>query len=453
MSLRARVALAVVVLAGGATVVVGAVSYNTARSNLEAEIRSSLDPVVESALRLTRNVRTIRPGGPTLEARRVGLPSSAAVVQLIGPEGSTVIESDGLSLPVSPEEEELAGAQQAGRELEHEVTVDGERFVVRTVSLGDGVGAVQAARSLAEVERVLVTVRARLLVLVLAVAAAAAVAGWLIATQLTRRLARLTDTAVEVARTGALDVDVPVGGSDESGKLSTAFNDMLAALRTSRADQRRLIEDASHELRTPITSLRTNVALLGRLAELPDDQRQALLTDLEGETVELSALVDELVELATERYDHGDPEPVDVVAVADRVAERTTRRTGRAVIVRGDGLTISGRPSEIERSIRNLVENAVKFDTEGAEPIEVEVSAARVAVLDRGPGVDPVDRPHLFDRFYRSSAARSQPGSGLGLSIVAEMAARYGGAGFVDARSGGGSIVGFTWAPEVLSEM
>jgi two-component system, OmpR family, sensor histidine kinase MprB len=110
----------------------------------------------------------------------------------------------------------------------------------------------------------------------------------------------------------------------------------------------------------------------------------------------------------------------------------------------------------------NLVDNALKFDEQGQAPVEIVVRQGRVTVLDRGPGVAPEDQPHLFDRFFRSVNARSRPGSGLGLSIVREVAQSHGGTVFAETRDGGGAAIGFTvpvdastsapapeaWAPE-----
>jgi two-component system sensor histidine kinase MprB len=206
------------------------------------------------------------------------------------------------------------------------------------------------------------------------------------------------------------------------------------------------VQDAGHELRTPLTSLRANIALLRRHDRLPPDQLVALIDDLDAESRELTVLVDELVDLATERYRDEAPEPVALGTAARSVAERASRRTGREVRVHADGTTVIGRPRALERAIGNLVENALKFDTSGG-PIDVEVRDGRVAVADRGPGIEPDDLPRVFDRFYRAETARGRPGSGLGLAIVADIAAAHGGAGFATAREGGGAVVGFTVAP------
>ena len=297
------------------------------------------------------------------------------------------------------------------RRVRRDVTIDGERYRMLTAGLPSG-GAVQAARNLAETDRLLDSLRNRILVAVALVVAAAAGLGWLVARQITRRLVRLTGTAEQVAATGRLDVPVPVDGTDEAGRLGAAFNEMLAALARSKDDQQRLVQDAGHELRTPLTSLRTNISVLRRHDRLAPDTMAKVLDDLDGEARELTDLTNELVELATDRRGDEPSSELSLGALAERVAARAARRTGRRVVVDADAGVVTGRPLMLERAITNLVDNAAKFDEGGEAPIEVVVRQGSVEVLDRGPGIAPADLPHLFDRFYRAAEARGRPGSG-----------------------------------------
>jgi two-component system sensor histidine kinase MprB len=278
---------------------------------------------------------------------------------------------------------------------------------------------------------------------VLGVAAAAGILGWVVARQVTRRLSRLTATAEAVASTGRLDIPVDVEGDDEAGRLAAAFNKMLSALSRSRDDQQRLVQDAGHELRTPLTSLRTNISVLRRHDRLSPETMTSVLDDLESEALELTELTNELVELATDRRSEEPMEAVVLGEVAERVAARARRRTGRVVVVDADASVVNGRPQLLERAITNLVDNAAKFDETGEAPIDVVIRAGRVEVLDRGPGIAEDDLPHLFDRFYRAVAARSRPGSGLGLAIVKAVAEAHGGEVFAANRPGGGADIGF----------
>ena len=176
-----------------------------------------------------------------------------------------------------------------------------------------------------------------------------------------------------------------------------------------------------------------------------------LVADLSQEARELTDLVNELVDLAAGQSDNEPPQRVDLADVAEDVAGLARRRIGREVVVHASGSTVTdGRPGMLQRALSNLVENAAKFDRDGTAPIEISVSGftlagpVRVEVLDRGPGIADADLVRVFDRFYRAADARSLPGSGLGLSIVREVALSHGGAPFAFPREGGGTVIGFT---------
>jgi two-component system sensor histidine kinase MprB len=340
----------------------------------------------------------------------------------------------------------------AGKTVEHkDVAVGDDVYRIATVSLGAGRGAVQVAQEFSDTEDLLRALQQRTFVLMAAVVVLAGLCGWWLARRITRRLIVLTAAAEDVARTRRLGVQVPVTGYDEVGRLGRAFDRMLGRLAQSEEDQRRLIQDAGHELRTPLTSLRTNISLLRRIDELPPSTREELVADLSQEARELTDLVNELVDLAAGQSDTEPPQQVDLADIAEDVAGLARRRTGRDITVRASGdTTTDGRPGMLQRAISNLVENAAKFDRAGQTPIEIAVSGParpgtiRVEVLDRGPGVSETDLFRIFDRFYRAADARSLPGSGLGLSIVREVALAHGGAPFALRREGGGAVIGFT---------
>lgn len=436
MSLRLKLVLALVALSAAATVAIGAISYRTTAQQLLDEVDRSLvaatDTLAERRPGLREDGGPDEPGGPPVP----GLRSEGDVaLQALGANGRTISLS-GLTLPVGASDLAIAEQGPPARSL-RDVEIDDEPY--RMLTTGTERGAVQAARSLAETERVLRQLRSGILIAAMVVIVVAAALGWLVARQVTRRLVRLTTAAEQVASTRQLDVEVPVDGSDEAGRLGAAFAEMLGALAQSQADQQRLVQDAGHELRTPLTSLRTNVFTLRRADALDEEQRQRVLDDLQSESEELSRLVEEVVELATDRRDDEPERPVDLGELVARVARRAAQRAGREVELDVDDSVVSGRPRALERAVTNLVENALKFDPRG--PVTVSCVAGRVEVADRGPGIDAEDLPHVFDRFYRATAARSRPGSGLGLSIVADVAGRHGGRVAARNRSDGGAVV------------
>lgn len=460
MTIRQKFVVAFATVALLVAALVGSFSYAITARNLRIEVDRSLSAAAVTlsnaeAATVTGNATT---GNATTGnvAAGTGAESTDGLIQTartIAADGTVnqVLGAD-VAIPVSAADQDLAvvGAV-AGTRLVKDVTVRTGSYRVLTQALGDGRGAVQVARNLGETARVLNTLAVTTVLVGLGVLIAAALAGWLVARQITRRLTGLTEVAERVSSTGQLDVDIPAGGRDEVTRLGASLQSMLTELASSRADQHRLVQDAGHELRTPLTSLRTNVRVLRRFAELSPTSQRRLLDDVDGETRELTNLVNELVELATDRRADEKPESVDLAVLAERTAERFRRRSGRIITVDAEPWMVSARPHGIERALSNLVDNAIKFDPDGREPIEVRVHGGSVEVLDRGPGLAAQDTDRVFDRFYRSADARSMTGSGLGLSIVRDVAAEHGGTVSAAPRPGGGAVIGFTVAGEGLS--
>jgi two-component system, OmpR family, sensor histidine kinase MprB len=252
-----------------------------------------------------------------------------------------------------------------------------------------------------------------------------------------RRVAEAADT---VAQTGELSHHIDVPSGDDLGRLAASFNTMLDALSESLAQQRQLVADASHELRTPLSTVRTNVEVLARADELAPADRAALIRDTVGQIGELTRLVRNLVELA--RGD-GQEEPFTIVDL-EALTRRAVDEVGRShssIAFRLDGVPspIRGAPGRLSRAVSNLIDNAAKWSPPGAE-VEIAVRDGTVSVRDHGPGIDPADLPHIFDRFYRSPRARTMPGSGLGLAIVKQVADSHGGSVSAANAAGGGAL-------------
>jgi two-component system sensor histidine kinase MprB len=443
VSLRVKIVLLLAVLAATATAAIGIASYTTTKHSLDETVQKSLNAAADQL--------TDRPGigdpdndgdnQPNRPGHDRPRSFEQILVQRLDGSGNPVSSPVSGALPVTEADIAVATSNDPYARAEHDITVDGEDFRVLTTKYETG--AVQFARSLKEIQEALARILRSMLVAVFVVTGLSLVLGWLFARQVTRRLERLTDAAGEVASTGRLDVDVPVDGGDETGKLGRAFAGMLEALHRSRREQHQLVQDAGHELRTPLTSLRTNVSVLRRRYEnLAPDQRDQLLSDLDSETRELTDLVNELVELATDRRDDEAFQPVRLSDVANRAAARARRRFAREVMVDADDSVLDGQPAALERAMQNLIDNACKFAPDG--PVEVTVDGGLVVVRDHGPGLTETDIPHLFDRFYRSVDTRSKPGSGLGLAIVKSVVDAHGGSVFARNADGGGAELGFS---------
>jgi two-component system sensor histidine kinase MprB len=268
---------------------------------------------------------------------------------------------------------------------------------------------------------------------------------------------RLTAATERVAATGDLrplaggfDAE-GADGSDELARLTRSFNDMLGALAASQEQQRRLVADAGHELRTPLTSMRTNLELLAAADRpgapaLPEGERAEILTDVQAQVAELSTLVGDLVELAREDAPQVVHEPVDLPDVVSRALQRARRRAGD---VEFDALlqpwTLVGDATALERAVLNLLDNAAKWSPSGGRVrVQMRVLDSWSIVLevaDAGPGIAERDLPRVFDRFYRADGARTMPGSGLGLSIVRQVAVRHGGAVWAGRAPEGGALL------------
>jgi len=433
MTLRARLALALAVLAAVSVIVVSWLGYVATVHRLNAETDAGL---VSYANRLAD------PDGK-LAAILCG-----RVTGFDDPDdGGVLPDLPGASVQCEPAPAGTAAGSAPTRVVPGAVTLatvshDGTRYRLLSVPLADG-RTIRITRSEADTDRVLDSLYRRYVGVGLAAIGLAALAGWLIARHATRPVARLTGAAEEIAATGRLDIHVPGAGSDEIGRLSAAFASMLAALKSSKEQQHSLVQDAGHELRTPLTSLTANVETLLRYPGLDGELRGRILGDLDSELRELAGLVDELVALATDQHDGEAVRPLPVVEVAERAARRTHRRTGRDIVLDAEPWTAVVAPDRLLRAIGNLLDNAAKFSPDGS-PIEMVIRPGTIAVRDHGPGIAPDDLPHVFDRFYRSVGARSLPGSGLGLAIVRDVAENAGGTATAANHADGGAVLTIT---------
>ena len=460
MSLRSKLAgliFAVIVIS---VVLVGAVSFQSVETRLITEIDRSLVQATDRFLdRPNASVRFGPRGRVIVSIPERPLGIEQYVVQVSNEEGQIIAASADVELPTF----DLARWSGTDRAVIETVqSIQGQLYRVRAVVVEIGpsvVAIVQLGRDLAETNNVLDALQRRILVVGAIVAILAAIAGWLIATGMTSRLRRFSTVAEEIASTTRLDLEVPVQGSDEVGRLGRSFRDMLRALARSKDQQQQLIQDAGHELRTPLTSLRMNLDVLRRHEGLAEDMRLQVLDDLNRDVQDLTLLVEEVLTLAADpggNQSGSVTESFDLHAVVGDVVDRIKRRSGRTInYVRitsvGAGEAIdSNRPTEvcgqrlqIERAITNLLDNAVKFDAFDSA-IDVTLDGGTVTVRDRGPGIPPGEMKLIFERFHRSIASRSLPGSGLGLAIVADVARRHSGSYFARNHPEGGAEVGMT---------
>jgi signal transduction histidine kinase len=250
----------------------------------------------------------------------------------------------------------------------------------------------------------------------------------------------VTRTARSISDTD-LSRRIPVRGYDEISELSATFNDMLERLDGAFATQRRFIDDAGHELRTPITVIRGHLDVMG---DDPDDRRRTL--ELVSDELErMSRMVDDLLTLArTEQPDFLRPRVVDLDELTIRMLDNARGLGPRDW--RLDG-TADGRATldeqRLMQAVLQLAANAVRHTADGelvSLGSAIENGEVSFWVRDTGPGVRPEDRDRIFERFYRGrSGHRRSDGSGLGLSIVRAIAEAHGGRVELDSRPGAGA--------------
>lgn len=442
LPLRSRLALLVAAAVAIAVAAVSVSSWLLTRAQLHNELDTSLENT-------SAPISSVRAAFGTCRAqddKSSGVtPSGFAYVQVVLPDGTRCAAPG--SMPVMIQPEDLAVAAGTRRDSMHDSTTEGGEAVrvhTQQVDLGDVVATVSVSRPLAEIDASLN--RLALLLTALAgigVLGAGAAGLWVARTGL-QPVDRLAGAVEHVARTEDLTVRIPVEGEDEIARLSLSFNSMTAALASSRDRQSQLIADAGHELRTPLTSLRTNIELLARSEEtgraIPPADRAALMASVKAQMTELSVLIGDLQELS--RPDAPDPGPLKVVALHE--IARTALERAR---LRGPDLTIAAdlapwyvraEPAALERALVNVLDNAVKFSPPGGT-VEVGLRRGELTVRDHGPGIPADDLPYVFERFWRSPSARSLPGSGLGLSIVARTVQQAGGEIALTAAPGGGT--------------
>ncbi len=459
LPLRSRLALmtAAAVAAAVAAVAVAAwfLTEDQLLRQLDASLRAPVRPSV--VLNVVRNCGTDGQAGPY-----PGPPGPFSYTQLVQSDGTVCVMRGSKTVKVQSYDREVAAGQLAGV-IHDGRTTDGEAVRVYSQAVeipgadgGEQTVALTVARPLEQVTAPLDKL-ALILVIVAGVGVAVATtAGLGIARAGLKPVDRLTDAVEHIARTEDLAVRIPVEGEDEIARLSESFNSMTARLASSRERQQQLIADAGHELRTPLTSLRTNIELLTRSEEtgrpLPPEDRKALLSSVTAQMTELALLIGDLQELARPDALPGSG-PQQVVALHE-ITENALRRAR----LRGPDLTIDARlapwyvraePASLERAVVNLLDNAVKFSPPRGT-VEVRLHDGELTVRDQGPGIPPEDLPHVFERFWRSPSARSLPGSGLGLSIVARTVQHLGGTVALHPAPGGGTVavVRLPGAPE-----
>ncbi|MBI4218805.1 MAG: HAMP domain-containing histidine kinase, partial [Chloroflexi bacterium] len=241
---------------------------------------------------------------------------------------------------------------------------------------------------------------------------------------------------------------LPTGNpGDELGHLASNLNEMLASLERAYTVQERFAADASHEMRTPLASIRGNLELLERGSQMPEVERADVLRQVRKELDRLTRLVSHLLTLA--RVDSGQTQnfaetELDALAVE---AHRQALASANGVAVRIGAIepvAIKADPDRVKELLLILLDNAIRYSpTGGVVSLSVGKDGpwAKLVVSDNGMGISAEDLPHIFDRFWRAESARSRDrgGTGLGLAIAKAIVDTHGGEILVDSAPGRGA--------------
>jgi two-component system sensor histidine kinase MprB len=379
-------------------------------------------------------------GGFPDNVQPVPLGGASGYVQFISPTGTVHVpggQGPPASLAASALDKRIA-RRGAGLTL-GDRTINGTHL--RVLTLGTGTrGAVLIARPLTEVDHEMSRVLAILVIVGIAGIAIAAALGALVARTALAPIARFTRRTETLAGDLDLSERLPEEGRDELARLAGSFNATLDALERSVIAQRNLVADASHELRTPIASLRANIQVLADADRLPPGDQASLRADIVSELDELTRLVGDVVELARGTDGKGVREEVRLDEIVRGAIQRAERRASARFDLRLEPTVLRGEADRIDRAVANLLDNACKWSP-AEESIEVDLDDGVLVVRDHGPGFQEADLPHVFERFYRADRARKLPGSGLGLAIVRQAAEAHDGRVEAENAPGGGALV------------
>ena len=471
MTLRTRIAAVASVSVALAVLAAAAGMYAAVRADLRGEVDSSLrararvfvappasdrDGDQDQPARGTGGLGgPVGPGGlggfpGTVEPAPFG--AASGYVQFISPQGQVHVPGGQGSSPhsIALTAGDRAIAARGGGSSLTERNVAGTKLRVLTLGTGAN-GAVMVAQPLTQVDHEL----SRLLLILALIGAGgvvlSALLGALVARTALAPIGRFTQRTESL--TGNLDLSrrLEMEGRDELARLADSFNGTLDVLERSVQAQRHLIADASHELRTPISSLRANIQVLGEAERLDPQEQASLRADIVAELDELTALVGDVVELARGAEPDGAADDVRLDELVRQAVASARRRGELRFELSLEPTVVRGQADRIARAVSNLVDNARKWSPEDAA-VEIELRDGVLGVRDHGPGFEDADLPFVFDRFYRARDARKLPGSGLGLAIVRQAAEACGGFAQAQNAPGGGALLRVSFGAPVELE-
>jgi two-component system sensor histidine kinase MprB len=432
VSLRRRITAAVALAVATVAVTLGVTGYLTTRSHLIGEVQHQLQGRVFLLLRSNAH----RQGVPAPPA----LGGAPGYFQFVYPNGRVRVPEGG-SAQLPADAHVLRIAKQGRGSFFTTARIHGVHVEVFTVDDADAHYAIEVALPLTEVDSDVHELAVTFGLLVGGGVLLAGLLGAGIARTALAPIHRFTKQTQEV--TDALDRPrrLEEKGAEELRGLAMSFNHTLDALERSIQAQRHLILDASHELRTPMAALRSDIQIFLEADRLPDEERRGLQQAIVAELDELTQLVANVVELArgSSASDHAEPIELDGI-VREAVVRAQRRAPELAFSLELEPTVIVNSPDRVSRAVTNVIDNARKWSPPGGQ-IEVVLHDGVLNVRDYGPGFNDGDIENVFDRFYRADEARRMPGSGLGLAIVKQAAEAHGGFAAAANAPDGGAVL------------
>lgn len=455
MSLRRRIAAAAAVAVAAVAVAVAVISYVSTRSHLIGEVKTELR--IRAQVFLGPHQSGGGPGGGQGEPGGAqgfatpGPPEPGGAIgdfQVVEPNGKIVFWSS-VQLPLNQHVLSIARSGVGSFFYDARVGSNHTHYEIYAVWDADDHHVVMVALPLTDDDAVLSGLLLPYGLLIGGGVLLALLLGLAISRSALRPIEQFVAKTERVTR--ALESPARLEETDavELRRLAKSFNQTLDALERSIDAQRNLVADASHELRTPIAALRSNVQIFLESDRLPVGERELLQESILAELDELTQLVADVVELARGSAPSLHREPIELDLVVREAAERAGRRAPQMTFdLDLEPTLVQGNPDTIGRAVTNVIDNARKWSPAGGT-IEVRLSDGTLSVRDHGPGFNESDLAHVFDRFYRAADARRLPGSGLGLAIVEQAAESHGGHATALNAAAGGALVRVNFGPPI----
>jgi len=433
-TIAAVLVVTVALIGGGITLVLvlNVALTNSVEQNVQQRARDVAAQIADE---------DIEAATPTIDAA----PGDGTLVQVVNAAGAVVVSSPSINGEPAIQAVALVGADPSTTQIRLPF-VDNDPYLVATVAVqGRGeIITVITAQSLVQVQKVYSLVAWLLLLGSPFLLAAVGAVTWLAVGRSLRSVDRIRERVETIGGSDLHErVPVPVA-TDEVAALARTMNHMLGRLETSAATQRRFIADASHELRSPLTSMRASLEVAEAIGGADAwVEAEPVLSD---EVDRMTRLVGDLLLLA--RADEGavslDRVDVDLDDLMTSEARRLRSQTVLTITTSIEPVQVGADPERLAQALRNLVDNAVRF---AAQEIHLTVATtsggAVMSVEDDGPGIPPEDRDSVLGRFVRldDHRARDHGGAGLGLAIASEIARLHGGHILVGASRLGGAQV------------